>query len=377
MAVELKQGGSKKMKIRLLSFLLVMIVGALILSACGQKEETKVTDTNVNTSSVDKKTESDQSSSVQEEKSSFIYTANEGGSISKIDSKSMKVIQTLQVDGNVHNVQVSPNGSIVGATIVPSSGHGGHSDHSDSVGKAVFYNTQTDELLKEIEVGNHPAHIVFTEDEKYALVTNNEDHTVSVIDLKDYTIVQSIPTGKGPHGFRISTDSKYAYIANMGEDSISVINLGKLVEEKKIKVGSTPVTTAITTDGKTLLATLHTENAVAIVDLETGETTKVQVGKGPAQVYLQEDSRYAFVANQGSEDAPSNSISKIDIWTKEVVATIETGKGAHGVVTSPDNQFVYVTNMFENTVSVIENAQNKVIETISVDKVPNGISVTP
>jgi YVTN family beta-propeller protein len=255
--------------------------------------------------------------------------------------------------------------------------HFGHSDHSEAVGKAVFYNTNTDELIKEIEVGNHPAHIVFTKDEKYALVTNNEDHTVAVIDLVDYTIVTSIPTGTGPHGFRISADSKYAYIANMGESSVSVINLDKLVEEKKIEVGSTPVTTAITSDGKTLLATLHTENAVAIVDLVSGESTKVQVGKGPAQVYLQEDNRYAFVANQGSKEAPSNSISKIDLGTNEVVATIETGKGAHGIATSPDNQLVYVTNMFENTVSVIDNAQNKVIQTISVDKIPNGISVTP
>jgi YVTN family beta-propeller protein len=372
MTVEIKQGGRLKMKIKLFSFLLVMIVGTLILTSCGQKEEGKVTETNV-----DPKTESEQTSSVQEEINSFIYTANEGGSISKIDSKSMEVIQTLQVDGTVHNIQVSPNGSIVGATVVPSSGHGGHSDHSGAVGKAVFYNTITDELIKEIEVGNHPAHIVFTENEKYALVTNNEDHTVAVIDLVDYAIVKSIPTGTGPHGFRISADSKYAYIANMGENSVSVINLNNLVEEKKIEVGSTPVTTAITSDGKTLLATLHTENAVAIVDLVSGESTKIQVEKGPAQVYLQNDNRYAFVANQGSEEAPSNSISKIDLGTKEVVATIETGKGAHGIVTSPDNQLVYVTNMFENTVSVIDNSQNKVIETISVDKVPNGISVTP
>jgi YVTN family beta-propeller protein len=356
---------------------ILIVVGAFILSACGQKEEgTSVKNTENNTTNEQSQTNSNNTNDV-EETSNFIFTANEGGSINKIDAISNEVINSLKVEGTVHNVQVSPDGTILGATVVPTSGHGEHTEHSESTGKALFYDISTDELIKEIEVGNHPAHIVFTENGKYVLVTNNEDNTVSVIDLKDYTVIQSIPTGNGPHGFRISNDSKYAYIANMGEDTVSVLNLETLVEEKKIKVGPTPVTTAITTDGKTLLATLHTENAVAIVDLESGETTKVEVGKGPAQVYIQSDNQFAFVANQGSEDAPSNSITKIDLGTKAVVATIETGNGAHGVVTSDDNQYVYVTNMFENTVSVIDNAQNKVIETITVDKIPNGISVTP
>ncbi|GAA3324951.1 hypothetical protein GCM10020331_054850 [Ectobacillus funiculus] len=66
----------------------------------------------------------------------------------------------------------------------------------------------------------------------------------------------------------------------------------------------------MTSDGKTLLVTLNAENAVAIVDLATEQVEKVPVGKGPAQVYIQSDDKYAFVANQGTEDEPSNSISK-------------------------------------------------------------------
>jgi YVTN family beta-propeller protein len=366
------------MKKRVFSFLLVIIFGALILSGCVQKKEnTELSlETNINTPKEETGSNTENTGTTQEEEINFIFTANEGGSISKIDSTSMEVIETLTVDGTVHNVQVSPNGSIVGATVVPASGHGG--GHSASMnGKALFYDSTTNELIKEVEVGNHPAHIVFTEDGQYALVTNNEDNSVSVIDLRVYSIIQTLPTGKGPHGFRISSDSKFAYIANMSEDTVTVINLETFTEEKTLKIGSTPVTTAITTDGTTLLATLHTENAVAIVDVESEETTKVEVGAGPAQVYIQPDNQFAFIANQGSEENPSNSVTKIDLQTKKVVATIETGKGAHGVVTSADNQYVYVTNMFEHTVSVIDNTLNKVIATIPVGKVPNGISVTP
>ncbi|WP_019153645.1 YncE family protein [Robertmurraya massiliosenegalensis] len=322
----------------------------------------------------------------------FYFTADEGGSITKINAATNEVDEIIEVDGTVHNVQVSPDGKILGATVVPAMGHGGESQSEDNHGedshggdahgdasmemngKALFFDIETNELLNTVEVGNHPAHFVFTEDGKYALVTNTEDNNVSVIDMESLSVTETVDTGKGPHGFRISSDSRNAYIANMAEDSVSVVNLETMKEQKRITVGSTPVTTGITSDGKTLVATLNAENILAIVNLETDEVEKVEVGKGPAQVYIDGNNQYAYVANQGTEDDPSNTVTVVDLSTKMVTATIETGKGAHGVVTSSDSKRLYVTNMFDNTVTVIDTEQNKAIETIEVGNVPNGIS---
>jgi YVTN family beta-propeller protein len=319
---------------------------------------------------------------------SAYYTADEGGSITKIDDNTNQVLQTIKLEGAVHNVQVSPDGKIVGATVVPAMStmegmegmsedeHGLGDDHVTN-GFAYFYDTKTGDLLKKVEVGAHPAHIVFTGDGKSILVTNNEGNNVTVMDAKSYQTTGVIPTGKGPHGFRVSADSQYAYVANMNEDTVSVLNLQTMTEDKKIQVGNTPVTTGLTSDGKTLIVPLNTENMAVVVDLVSGQLVEVPVGEGPAQVYVQTDNKYAIVANQGTEETPSHSISKIDLATKKVVATVETGKGSHGVVTSKDNKKIYVTNMFEDTVSVIDNEKNVVIETIKVGITPNGISITP
>lgn len=302
---------------------------------------------------------------------SMYYTANEGGGITRIDAATNTVIDTIPLEGTVHNVQVSPDGKVLGAILVPKvEGHG----NMEMNGFAVFYDTMTNNLIKKVEIGAHPAHIVFTQDGKYVLATNNESNNVTVIDAKNYSVVQTIPTGKGPHGFRIAQDSKTAYIANMGEDTVSVIDIPTLKETRKITVGKTPVTTGITSDGKTLVATSNAENVLAIVDLTSGKIEKIPVGKGPAQVFIQYDDKYAFVANQGTEQNPSNTVSKVDLATKKVVATIEVGKGAHGVVTSNDNKFVYVTNMYEDTVSIIDNATDKVVGKVQVGKIPNGIT---
>jgi len=386
------------MKKNVVCLLTTMIVLSIVLVGCGAKQES--TEQNQKSSTA--------SAEVSKEIATFIFTANEGGSISKIDSSTNEVVDTIKVDGAVHNVQVSPDGKVLGATVVPGMGHEedsnntsedhtshGSSDQSDEHsshesnndhsnmdsmdmrGFAMFYNIESGELLKQVQVGNHPAHIVFTSDGKSALVTNNEDNNVSVIDTKNFEITNTIQTGKGPHGFRISSDDKFAYIANMGENTVSVVNLQTYEEVKKIEVGQAPVTTGISTDGKTLVASLNVENKVAIVDVETGEVEKVDVGNGPAQVYIQADNQYVFVANQGTEDTPSDTVTKIDLTNNKIVATIKTGKGSHGVVTSSDNKSVYVTNMFDHTVSVIDNEKNEVIATVDVDKTPNGISVMP
>ena len=71
----------------------------------------------------------------------------------------------------------------------------------------------------------------------------------------------------------------------------------------------------------------------------------------------------------------SNSVTVVELASKKVTATIETGKGAHGVVLSTDNKRLYVTNMYESTVTVIDTEQNKVIDTFEVGETPKGISI--
>ncbi|WP_096155394.1 MULTISPECIES: YVTN family beta-propeller repeat protein [Bacillus] len=356
----------------------LILLLSLFLAACGGAVNS------IESPSLSRSTEVDQKQEIKE--SIFFYTADEGG-ISKVDALTNKLVETIKIDGSVHNVQISPNNKMIGGVVVPLDSHGDHDESDDSHkhdeyetshesnGKAVFYDAYTSQLIREVEVGSHPAHIVFTEDSKYAVVSNDGDNNVSVIDLSSYEVIGTITTGNGPHGFRIAKDSQTVYIANMGEDTVSVLDLNSMDELKRIKVGTTPVTTAVTSDGELLLVTLNTENALAIVDLSDDSVEEIAVGEGPAQVYIQSDDKYAFVANQGTAKNPSNTVTKIDLATREVVATIEVGKGSHGVVTSDDNKFVYVTNMYENTVSVINNDNNQVVATVKVGKVPNGITV--
>jgi YVTN family beta-propeller protein len=64
----------------------------------------------------------------------------------------------------------------------------------------------------------------------------------------------------------------------------------------------------------------------------------------------------------------------IDVAEGAVVATVVTGKGAHGVVVSPDGRRAFVTNIRDSTVSAIDTATRAVVASYPVGAGPNGIT---
>ncbi len=57
--------------------------------------------------------------------------------------------------------------------------------------------------------------------------------------------------------------------------------------------------------------------------------------------------------------------------------TIAAGAGPHGVVVEPTGQRAWVTNLYDDTVSVIDLSTNQTVSTVSVGDKPNGISYSP
>ncbi len=255
-------------------------------------------------------------------------------------------------------------------------GESAHStdSHGQTGGKLVVIDAASMKIIKEMNVGAHPAHVVLSTDGKYTLVTDSESNQVSIIDAKAFQKIKDVPVGNMPHGTRISADGKWAYIANMGESTVSVVDIVNQKEVKKMEVGKTPVQVGVTKDGNKLAATLNGEDALAIVDLASGKVQKVKVGDGPAQVYVDPSDKFAYVANQGTEASPSETVSKIDLATGKEIYQVKTGAGAHGVTTSADGKYVFVTNMFADTLTVLEAETGKVLADQQIGDKPNGIA---
>jgi YVTN family beta-propeller protein len=71
-----------------------------------------------------------------------------------------------------------------------------------------------------------------------------------------------------------------------------------------------------------------------------------------------------------------NTVSVIDTATNTVTATVPVGLAPQGIVVTPDGAFAYVATL-SGTVSVISAATNTVVATVPVGPTPFGVAITP
>lgn len=290
-----------------------------------------------------------------------IYTANEGGSsVSVIEWPGRGESKIVPLPEMPHNVDIAGKNKFVMAT-----GMEGVLLLLDSKGG----------LLKTIEVGKHPAHVIADKEGKTAYVTLSGEDVVAVVGLETGKVEKKIPVGKYPHGLRMSPDGTEIYVANMKDNTVSVLSVPEQKETARIAVGKKPVQVAVMPDGKTVYVSLNDENAVAAIDAASRTVLKkIAVGANPVQLMVAGNK--LFVANQGSRDKPGETVTVIDILKNETLSTISVGEGPHGVAVSSDAKTVFVTNVYEDTVSVIDAEKMTVTKTIPVGKEPNGITVS-
>jgi YVTN family beta-propeller protein len=85
------------------------------------------------------------------------------------------------------------------------------------------------------------------------------------------------------------------------------------------------------------------------------------VGSAPDGVGVHTGSNKTYVAN-----SLSNTVSVIDNTNNTVINTILVGAGPAGVAVDSTNNRAYVTNFDDNTVSVIDTTNDTVIATIDI-----------
>ena len=303
-----------------------------------------------------------------------VYTANErDSSISQVRLDT-GVVKTLALNIAPHNLQISADGRWLLVVGMPA--HAEHQTGAMSAGELLVFSTATlDKPAFSLPAGQHPAHVVTDLSGQRAFVSDSAANLVRVFDLQARAQLGTVKTGSFPHGLRLSPDGKMLYVANMRSGSVSVIDTATLKEATQIAVGNGPVQVGFAPDGQQAYVSLSAENKLGIIDTKTQRLIgKVAVGRTPIQMYATADGRQVYVANQGSSSEPDDRVSVIDPQTFSVVATLTTGKGAHGVSISSDGAYVFVSNIEAGTFSVIDTASRTVVASHKVGAGPNGIS---
>ncbi len=216
------------------------------------------------------------------------------------------------------------------------------------------------------------------------LVLDKDDNTLAIIDPATNKIVGTAPTGNAPHEVAASSDGRFAYVSNYGPyqqgragNSLSVIDLSTL-KETRVDVSPLRRPHGIEFAGGKVYFTAELNKAIARLD---PQSLKVDWLLGTGQnrthmIVLAKDLNTIFTAN--TQSGSVNLIERTsgpEEWTETV---IPVGKGSEGCDLSPDGAQFWVANAGDGTVSVIDVAAKKVVQTLDVGtKHSNRLKFTP
>ncbi|MEV0220044.1 beta-N-acetylglucosaminidase domain-containing protein [Streptomyces sp. NPDC050704] len=112
--------------------------------------------------------------------------------------------------------------------------------------------------------------------------------------------------------------------------------------------------------------------SVSSVDLASGKSTEIAVGKNPGEVVVSTDGRTAYAANQGSD-----TVSVIDVGTGTVTATVPVGDVPAGLALTPDGKTLWVADYSDDAVQPVDLATGTAGAKIPVGDGPENMAITP
>lgn len=288
-----------------------------------------------------------------------VWVANEeGDSVSVLDARTAKVITTLTGVDKPHNVQAA------GDNVYVISGSGR---------RVAAIASGTYALGASAPTGTAPAHVIEAGGKVY--VASAGQGAVDVYRGKELSRLTTIKLGGMPHGLRASKDGTLVAVANMDSRSVDLINAKTGRRTASVPVGGPAVQVAVDATGAYVYASVSDPASVAKIDTKSRKVVgRTTVPAPPVQVYLSGDGKTLVSADQGNEAVPGRTVSVITTGDMKVENSVRVGKGPHGVVLDAAAKTAWVTNMYDDTVSVIDLARSEVIGTVAVGDAPNGIS---
>ena len=137
-----------------------------------------------------------------------------------------------------------------------------------------------------------------------------------------------IDVGNGDEGFDVTPDGKELWTANAQDDTISIINIA---DKKVVQTLAASVRGAnrlkFTPDGKLAFVSTLAGPDVVVLDVSARrEVKRIPVGHGAAGIQMQPDGSRAFVAC-----TPDNYVAVIDRKSLAVIAHIDAGPSPDGL----------------------------------------------
>jgi len=220
------------------------------------------------------------------------------------------------------------------------------------------------------------------------LILANEDNTLFIVDPASLKVTAKLPVGPDPHEVIVSPDGTTAYVSNYGGGAYNTLTVVDLAARKvlpAIDLGALRGPHGLAFVGGRVWFTAEAAKAIGSYDPVTKRVDWI-MGTGQNRthmIYVFPDLNQIVTTNVGS--ASVSIIEKIGggaatgpssgDWNETVVPV---GRWSEGFDLSPDGKEIWVANADDGTVSIVDVASMKVIDTLAASvKGANRLKFTP
>ena len=288
-----------------------------------------------------------------------------------IDPVTRQELAKVSVGVNGHEVAVSPDSRFAYVPIYGNAGVGRPGTDGTTID---IVDLREHKLAATIDLGKplRPHRAEFGPD-GLLYVTAELDKAVDVVDPAIRKVVGQIPTGAiESHMIVLSPDGSRAYTANVAAGSVSVLDLKQRSLVTVIPVAKVVQRISISADGKRVFTHDQETSRIAVIDTATNKIASwISV---PATIYSSSpsaDGRKLFASS------PSGKIFVIDLASAKVEESFDIPPALGELLLAPDGKFAFVSCPAAGTIEVLDVAAHKLLQPIKLTPGVDGLAWAP
>ena len=217
------------------------------------------------------------------------------------------------------------------------------------------------------------------------LVLEKNDKSLAIVDPATLRVTGRIPAGEDPHEVVASEDGKYAYISNYGafqnpQHTLSVADLSQQKALPEVDLGALRAPHGLDIVGGKVYFTAEGSKVIGRYDPSNHRIDWVLgIGQNRTHMLLvAKDESRIFTSNVNADTIGILDRDKNGDASGWVETYIPVGKGPEGFDVSPDGRELWAANSHDGTVSVVDLASRKVVQTFDIHtKFANRVKFTP
>jgi len=280
-------------------------------------------------------------------------------------------LETQQIENDIIAVGVVPNRILA-------KGENVYVVNSTPPGITVI-DIKTDQIVQTINLaeGSNPWTMAFVGANK-AYVTNYVANSVSVVDLQNGNLLNTISVGLAPEGILVVDNT--AYVANTGgfpnysPSTVSIIDIEKDSVTKTLVVGTNPQDLALAPDGNihvictgnfaSISGKVYIINPFGAPDFTPAVVDSVILGGFPGDIQITKDG-IAYVPDFGANN--SGFLYAYNVFNKEILFDAANpflvGFGVMNAFYDSKTDELFINNFADDNVQLIDVANNSILQT--------------